>query len=162
MFPVIVQLLRRRQAASLPSGSPDFLSALSAYWASSAALSTLFPRPTFGQAPAKTPPPYCTIEQVGMGKAGGRSAGSKGYWMTYLYKVSIYSSDLDDAVTKGEAARTELERLWDTPLKFANGYQMGFHLTGDEQLKLPWYANNNEFVYIQAYYFSATIGRARQ
>jgi hypothetical protein len=144
-----------------PTGdAPDFLSALIAYWRGNAFLTAVVPVPFLGLAPAKAEPPYIEIHHI-VGKVGGRNTG-KGYWEDRHYQLSLWNPDADAAVAWAETIGTEFDKLADTPLTFANGYQMAFWRTGDTLDRAEGFGPGATIDFPVTLTYAARVGRNRQ
>lgn len=154
-----------------PGVHADFLSALVAYWDTNSNLTEISPALYYGAAPAGVIwdtgdyYPYAVAIQAGSKSVGHttiRGSTGAGYIEDIFYQISIYHSNLADAVNLGEVMIAALDPILYTPLTFANGYQMRFIRTGGTTLKLPQKgAGGAPNVFQQIYNYRTTIGRVR-
>lgn len=144
-----------------PSGdAPDFLSALVSYWEAEACLTAIAPTLFLGRAPAKAPKPYVVAMSL-PAKVGGRNTG-KGYWQDRFYRVDIWNTDADQAATWAETIITEFDKLDESPLTFANGYQMGgMYLVGDTLERAREFGAGGSIDFPVTLTFRTRVGRTR-
>jgi hypothetical protein len=104
--------------------------------------------------------PYAVISETAS-KVGGRTfVGS--YWEDRFYRISLFSADEDQAANLGAKVTTALDVLDVNPLTFDNGYQLFFHRTGDELLKMRGTGTQGKtFIWIYTFHYHARIGRNR-